>query len=657
MKRAVVCLSIFLIITLLLGAFNIKPALASSDDGKIRVMIQYKPGQKNAIERAVMNAGAEMHYTFDQLNVLVVSLPKAALNGIIRNPNVVYVEEDSIRYLYDEKLTNPSTAPLAVSAASPYQEQVIPYGIDMVQARDVWDTNRDGVIDEGAHTGAGITVCIIDSGLYTTHEDFSGVNILGGYGKNANPWNDDGLGHGTHVAGTITAMNNTIGVVGVTPGTVNLYIVRVFGDTGRWVNTSSLVAALGYCPSETKIISMSLGGPTSSTTERQAFDSLYSQGVLSIAAAGNDGNATYSYPASYDSVISVAAIDSNKSWGDFSQYNNQVELAAPGVGVLSTVPFIETNTVVVDGVTYYANHFDYAARGTTSGQLVDGGLCGTSGTWTGKVVLCQRGTYEFSVKVANVINGGGVAALIYNNVPGNFLGTLGATSSLIALSLSQEDGQYLVANKLGVVATVTSQEPVTGSGYEAWDGTSMATPHVSGVAALVWSCKPTATNIEVRQAMTITAEDLGDPGRDIYYGYGLVQARSACNALNPTAVDLLGFTATGAKESVTLQWETAAEYDTLGYNLFRANTENGRRIKLNEIMIRRDGPPGSLLGASYEYIDTAFDVKASGLDENSGTILRQAMNGGRPYYYWLEEVDIYGYTEFYGPVEVITQGK
>jgi len=113
------------------------------------------------------------------------------------------------------------------------------------------------------------------------------------------------------------------------------------------------------------------------------------------------------------------------------------------------------------------------------------------------------------------------------------LGTLGEgnSTSIIGLSLSQEDGQYLVANKIGQTATVFSAIEKPGSGYEAWDGTSMATPHVSAVAALVWSYDTSLTNVEIRNALTATAQDLGASGRDVYYGYGLVQARAALEYL------------------------------------------------------------------------------------------------------------------------------
>ncbi|MFP3416270.1 S8 family serine peptidase, partial [Bacillus sp. SIMBA_074] len=83
------------------------------------------------------------------------------------------------------------------------------------------------------------------------------------------------------------------------------------------------------------VINMSLGGAGSNTTEGNAMQAAYDANVLLIAAAGNDGNTALSYPASYDSVVSVAAVDDSKAHADFSQRNSQVELAGPGVAVLS----------------------------------------------------------------------------------------------------------------------------------------------------------------------------------------------------------------------------------------------------------------------------------------------------------------------------------
>ena len=530
MKRLFV-ISLTLIASMLLSMTAIQPAAANND--KARVFVQFANGRKANVQNALNAAGAEFHYTFDDLNAFAVSLPVQALAGLERNPNVVLIEEDSPRYPVG---VIPNSGLDSQNLFFSSGGQVIPYGVDMVQARDVWDADRNGVVDSGAPTGANRKVCIIDSGYYTGHEDLpNSSSQVSGYNGNL-AWDQDGDGHGTHVAGTIVAMNNALGVIGVTPGTVQVYVVRVFGNDGIWAYSSTLLHAAQRCrDAGSHIISMSLGGSRANNTERNGFATLYNtNGILSIAAAGNAGTNAHHYPASYDTVISVAAIDSNKLVADFSQYTNQVELAAPGVGVLSTVPYIDSTTLTVGGVTYSGSHIEFSARGSASGALVDGGRCtATNGAWSGKVVLCERGDISFYDKVRNVQLSGGAAAAIYNNVPGGFVGTLGDgnSSTIIGISLSQEDGQFLVANRLGQTANVSSSYTAPASGYEFYDGTSMATPHVSAVAALVWSANPSATNVQIRQVLRDTAEDLGAAGRDNYYGYGLVRAKAAVDAI------------------------------------------------------------------------------------------------------------------------------
>jgi subtilisin family serine protease len=183
---------------------------------------------------------------------------------------------------------------------------------------------------------------------------------------------------------------------------------------------------------------------------------------------------------------------------------------------------------------YSGNPMEFAPYGEVTGELADGGFClpgDTPGDWAGKVVLCSRGDVSFAEKVVKVMEGGGAAAVIYNNAPGLFSGTLGEAGDwIVAISLSQEDGQAALAY-LGQQATVKAALPIPGSSYEAWNGTSMATPHVSGVAALLWSSNPHLTNAQIREAMAMTALDLGEPGRDIAFGYGLVQAYDALQYL------------------------------------------------------------------------------------------------------------------------------
>jgi subtilisin family serine protease len=436
-------------------------------------------------------------------------LPEQALNGIGRNPHVTLVEDDPVRELH---------------------AQTIPYGINAVQA--------PAAITAGG-TGAGIIVGVIDSGVFAAHTDLPGGvsgKIRGqpdlGF-SNQQTWYRDRDSHGTHVVGTIAAVNNTEGVVGVAPGVGGIYMVKVFGDTGQWIYSSTLLAAVQAAVQNgpARVINMSLGGGVKSKSEENGMKNLYNNsGVLLIASAGNAGNTQTSYPAGYASVMSVAAVDSAKALASFSQRNSTVEIAAPGVGVLSTVSY-RNGALTVDGTNFISSALEGSMQGSVSGALANGGRTGI-GTWAGKVVLVERGDISFADKVANVTASGGAAAVIYNNAPGGFAGTLApSTSSIPAISITQEDGQFLIANKLGANAAVSSVATLDTNGYDYFDGTSMSAPHVSGVAALIWSKYPQATNAQVRQALIESAEDLGTAGRDNSFGHGLVRANNALTRL------------------------------------------------------------------------------------------------------------------------------
>lgn len=494
-----------------------------------RYIVKFRDGRSAAGQAAVRAAGGQVVLTLGPQNAVAARIPGAALNGLSRNPNVEYIEADVIRepYAFSDITTGGET---------------LPYGIQMVQADQVSTT-----------AAASQKICVIDSGYSVQQEDLrdAGVTFTGsGVDPGSGTWSSDSCGHGSHVAGTISAISgNFVGVVGVIPD-VNLHILKVFGndvlDSGAcgWTYSSTLVAALNSCTAAgSNIVSMSLGGKVRSRTEEAAFNAADAAGVLSIAAAGNAGNKTVSFPAGYASVVSVAAVDSNETVAAFSQKNADVELAAPGVSVLSTVPWEDVNTLTADAVTWSGGRIDGAPRTPgTLGSIADGGLCTAAGSWSGQVVLCQRGSITFADKVKNVQAGGGVAAVIYNNVTsdptcGVFAGTLGdrPRTSIPATTLSCADGADAKTH-VGSNGDVLSQLSVPDSAYEAWNGTSMATPHVSGVAALVWSCNPALTNAAVRNALTSSAKDEGVAGRDTSYGFGLVQAKAAVQALGGSNV-------------------------------------------------------------------------------------------------------------------------
>jgi subtilisin family serine protease len=477
-----------------------------------RVIVAFKPGAAAKIQATVIAARGAVKHEISGMNAMAVEVPTQALKALQNNPNVEYVEEDVIRLPFSA--TTPSTG-------APYLSgQLVPYGIKMVQADQ---------LPSGDSLAGNRKVCIIDSGYDGQHEDLGhGTNVTGEYDSGTGWWYTDEDHHGTHVAGTIAAINNSgVGVVGVAPNKqLKLHIVKVF-DANGWAYSSTLATAANKCATAgANVISMSLGGSRSSATEQKAFDALQSKGILSIAAAGNGGNTALAYPAGYASVMMVAAVDENKAWATFSQYNSKVEIAAPGVNVLSTVPMGagSDSALSVGGVNYIVGGLDGSLKTTATGALADFGIGDVVNTaMTGKVCLVARGTVDFGTKISNCQKSGGVGAIMYNNVAGDFSGTLGAIAATIPAVAASDTAGAAMKKQLGQSATVS----VKASNYTYFDGTSMATPHVSAVAALVWSYYPTCTGTQIRNSLDKSALDLGAVGRDVKFGYGLVQAKAA----------------------------------------------------------------------------------------------------------------------------------
>jgi subtilisin family serine protease len=473
-----------------------------------RVIVAFKSGAAGNAHSAVAAARGQVKHEIHGMNAMAVELPAQALRGLANNPHIEYVEEDVKRYPL--ALATPSTG-------SPYATgQLVPYGIKMVQADQLPDTYA-----------ANRKVCIIDSGVNASHEDLSGNAMAGEFDSGTGSWDTDENHHGTHVAGTVAAINNGVGVVGVNANRqLRLHIVKVFGAEG-WAYSSTLATAANKCGAAgANVISMSLGGTFKNRTEERAFNTLAANGVLSIAAAGNDGNNRVSYPAGYASVMSVAAIDEFKQKATFSQFNKDVEIAGPGVGVLSTVPMGTGSepSLVVGGTAYAPGAMDGSPRTSASGPLADFGLGdAVNPAMSGRVCLIQRGSIDFATKVSNCQASGGVGAVIYNNVAGGFSGTLGTTvTNIPSVTASDTEGAALRL-QLGQTANVA----VAASNYAYFDGTSMATPHVSAVAALVWSYFPTCSASQLRNSLNKSAEDLGAAGRDNQFGFGLVRAKAA----------------------------------------------------------------------------------------------------------------------------------
>jgi thermitase len=206
-----------------------------------------------------------------------------------------------------------------------------------VDAPEGWDAAGMA----GFPSSGGVKVGIVDTGIQRSHPDLAGkvANCTGRIlGLNLGCADDNG--HGTHVAGTVTAnANNATGVAGVSFNSPLAICRALFGPLGIGL-TSDIASCITWVHDRgSKVISMSLGGGDSTTLENAvdyAWKGGGADGSVLVAAAGNDGDDTLSYPAAYSNVVSVAATDHNDQRASFSNANADVEVAAPGVDVLST---------------------------------------------------------------------------------------------------------------------------------------------------------------------------------------------------------------------------------------------------------------------------------------------------------------------------------
>ncbi|WP_202080138.1 S8 family peptidase [Caldalkalibacillus salinus] len=290
----------------------VSPVVFATEAEQEEYLVQFT----EEIEANVLNSfgveDAEILYEFEHLPVVHVELTEKQAEGLKKNPQVKAVEIDA-----------------EVEAT-----QTVPWGVPRVQGTDA---------QNAGYTGSGVQVAILDTGIDRSHED---LTVYDGYSvftdsANRDPYYD-GNGHGTHVAGTVAALNNHVGVLGVAPS-AQLYAVKVLDNNGGGSYSGIARGIEWSINNNMDVINMSLGGSSSSSILKDWCDYAYNRGILLVAAAGNSGNSsgwgdTVGYPAKYDSVMAVAATDSNNNRASFSSHGPAVEISAPGVNILSTVP-------------------------------------------------------------------------------------------------------------------------------------------------------------------------------------------------------------------------------------------------------------------------------------------------------------------------------
>ncbi|AGC49253.1 S8A family peptidase [Myxococcus stipitatus DSM 14675] len=536
-------------------------AQPQEEEGTEAVLITYRPraavsakARAEAFADEATRLGAEVKHRFASINTVAARVTPETRAALARNPDVLRVEPD--RPVHAFSLPS-SVLPSLVSGVAPNTSGSTgeyTQGLRQVQAPLVWDSNNDGVLDTNAPSGSNVTVCLIDSGWDNRHPELAaayagGKDFIDNDEEPLDQGKVDGVlvwggGHGTHTAATIAAQlgagahvrpgEEPNGVVGVAP-TVKLLIARVLNANGDG-STSAVIAAMDWCISQgANIASLSLGSSERSDAEELVFNRAHAAGMVSIAATGNRGTPNPSYPAAYSTVIGVGAVDFNGARASFSQYGPFVKLVGPGVGVLSATimggaPYADIQSA---GNRYPSEPLEYTAVGAYTGKLVHCGQgervasCGEGATCEGFVALVDRGGgILFQEKALNAIRAGAKAIIIGNNITedgtGNFTLTDPADYWVPTTSVTLSSANTF-RGMVGQQVTVD----VTGLDYMRQSGTSMATPHVAGVAALVWSACRALTHEQVTAVLLDSAQDLGDRGRDDLYGHGLVQAKRA----------------------------------------------------------------------------------------------------------------------------------
>jgi serine protease len=517
--------------------------LATPSFAADRYLVATRKASRNVELRMVRESGefrAHAVRAFEAVDAFAADLTSDEVAALRRSPEVRFVTPTVERHLLSEG------APLhASSNGSAYRAtQTLPDGLKLIHATELWQYTR----------GAGpINVVTFDTGIDTKHPDLA-ANYAGGYNtftQTDDPTDDNG--HGTHVAGTIAAIDNNFGVVGVAPQ-ARIWSVKVLDRTGFGLD-ENLVAGADWIIAKKRaiggdwILNCSLGASLNSPIEEEAFNRVIAEGIVVVAATGNRGIDQVEFPAGYDGVIAVGAVDSTSTLAPFSDHGPRMGVVAPGVRVLSTAragSIAAAGVTLDNGPTFPAAALVGSSRGEFTAPFVACGLGNPEdfpASVRGSIALVKRGSITFNQKVRNAEAAGAVAVVIYNyndtdNL--NFWTLLrpdcqnidGCDDPIhpwpVVLGIKAADGDRLLADptrKMDMGAWFDD--------YTIASGTSMAAPHVSGTLALLWSLAPEAKPERLRDALRSTAVDLGAPGFDELYGYGMINAFAAAVRFAP----------------------------------------------------------------------------------------------------------------------------
>jgi len=304
------------LILVALAAVLMLPVIASAGSKPVRVIVVF--------DNAAVHAAAMQH--IERLGGAKIKDLPMVDGAAFYLPSKA--AEHAVAGISGVKRVEPDLVVQALGKPAPRQPaQVIPWGVDQVKAYPVWTSLIANLV----------TVAVVDTGIDTKHPDLTG-NLKGGMSavSYTSSYNDDN-GHGSHVAGIIAAVNNTIGVVGVAPA-ADLYAVKVLDRNGSGYLSDIIVGLQWVVTNHIKVVNMSLGTSTYSLLFNSVVQQTIASGVVVVAAAGNSGPGanTVMYPAKFAGVIAVSATDKSDNIASFSSRGTEVDVAAPGVSVFST---------------------------------------------------------------------------------------------------------------------------------------------------------------------------------------------------------------------------------------------------------------------------------------------------------------------------------
>lgn len=313
-----------------------RPALDTAPDGSRYVagelLVTYEHGKDSLTGRTVEAVGADLRQT-EELPDIDAAVVEAPVIGTLGSGET---RERRLEDLRRELEETPGVAsadynywrePTATVDDPGFGRQ---YGLEQIRAPRAWDSTL----------GGDSRIAVVDTGIDGDHPDLSNK-----IAAQRDLVNDDnraeeaaiGGGHGTHVAGiAAAATDNGRGVAGTAPE-AKLYIAKAIGDSGG--SDADIAQAINWSANQdADVINLSLGGPQDSGVLKRAVDRAREMGSLPVAAAGNDGDSTVSYPAAYPSAVAVAATNADDTRASYSSTGRWVDVAAPGSGVYSTLP-------------------------------------------------------------------------------------------------------------------------------------------------------------------------------------------------------------------------------------------------------------------------------------------------------------------------------